>query len=439
MLLLGACNSPDNSIASDSSITPSPTSILDVPTIIPSSKVDQPTAEPTRQVNLPATDEPYPGPTAVGENQPVSTPDPYPGPQTSTPAPPDGGATDDNVYMPITSSADETATPAHTATPTPTAVPTLDFAAIQSDLWANGQDLGFVKIGFHTTILEERGVLDSWMQQLDQAGVPIFLKTVDNAEPIFKAQELMKESGVPHTLVFRSSGSVPFYELPAAQAAQLHWEEHRKKFPPELDPSVVWIETLNEPDRTRAEWLGQFAQETARLAMADGFRWAAFGWASGEPEPEHWQTPGMLAFLRLAGENPDRLAVALHEYSYLEDDLAHEYPYKVGRFQELFRIADAQGFPRPTVLITEWGWQYNDIPPVGQVMDELKWAAELYAQYPQVKGVGIWNLGTGCCYGDISEQVQEIIDPVTAFSLNNYYAIPQPPDQQAVDPQKFRP
>ncbi len=348
------------------------------------------------------------------------------------------------VFLPITSdsspaaaNAGETkeASPANSPTP----VPTIDFAAMRDSLRNNGRDLGYVKIGFHVTLPEDRDLLDPWMQQLDQAGVPFFLKAVDNAEPVFRAQELMKVSGVPHTLVYRSTGGEPLYDLPAEQAAQINWQDHRDRFPPELDPSLVWIETLNEPDRTQAEWFGRFAQEVARLAMADGFKWAAFGWASGEPEPEQWQTPSMLAFLQMAGENPERLAIALHEYSFLKENLAHEYPFKVGRFQELFRIADVQGFPRPTILITEWGWEHNNIPDPDQAMRDIAWASELYAPYPEVKGAAVWNLGIGCCFGDISEQVQQIIEPLTRYSLTHYFEIPQSPEKQAINPEQFRP
>ncbi|MDX1416061.1 MAG: hypothetical protein R3293_17825 [Candidatus Promineifilaceae bacterium] len=431
---LSACNSsPDQeSVEEPNNPEVSALSETTAGTATPSQPVATATPLPT-QTEIPSTPEPpYPPPNTEVHVVASETPAAYPAPPTVALAPADSDPATD-VYLPLTSGN------AVTPTPTPPVIPTVDFAAVRADLRANNQELGFAKIGFHTTIFENRDVLDNWMQRLDQAGVPIFIKTVDNAEPLFNAQELIKASGVPHVLVFRSSGSVPHYELEPLQAAQIHWTEHKDKFPPELDPSLVWVETLNEPDRTKAEWLGQFALETARLAQADGFRWAAFGWASGEPEPEQWQTPSMLAFLRLAAENPDRLAIALHEYSYLEDDIAHEYPYKVGRFQELFRIADSQGFPRPTVLITEWGWQYNDVPNKEQVMHELEWAAELYAPYPQLKGAALWNIGAGCCYGDISEQVQELIDPITEFSLNTYFSIPQPPAQQPINPDQFRP
>lgn len=382
---------------------------------------------------------PYPGPTEEIPPTKTRQPDSYPAPATVTPneQAQSGITATANIFLPVTSGSSQTATPPPPPTPAP--LPTLDFAAVRADLQANGQDLAFAKMGFHVTLPEDRDLLDDWMGRLDQAGVPLFIKTVDNAEPLFRAQELMKASGVPHTLVYRSTGGVPHYELEPALAAQVHWQEHREKFPAELDPSLVWIETLNEPDRTKADWFGQFALETARLAMADGFRWAAFGWASGEPEPEQWQTPSMLAFLQLAGDNPEQLAIALHEYSFLEENIAHQYPYKVGRFLELFRIADERGFARPTVLITEWGWEHNNIPHTDQALRDLQWASSLYAPYPQVKGAAIWNLGIGCCFGDISDQVQQIVNPVTEFSLTNFFSIPQSPNQKPTDPGQFQP
>lgn len=440
-LVLSACNA-DKPVNSDTPIvTIAEQGLVDtaVATTTPDNEM-----LPVPTMALPATesqsaDSSYPGPetftaTSLPEDYPgnvTATPLPKPNPQTS---PISENTGDNTIYMPFSSSQAASATP---IVPTATPIPALDFAAIRNDLQANGQDIGFVKMGFHVTLHENRDILDEWMQNLDAAGVPVFIKTVDNAEPLYRAQELTKASGVDHTLVYRSTGGVPLYELPPQQAAQLHWEEHRDKFPPELDPSLVWIETLNEVDRTRAEWFGQFALETARLSMADGYRWAAFGWASGEPEPEQWQEPSMLAFLRLAGENPDKLAIALHEYSYIKSDIAHEYPYKVGRFQELLRIADENGIPRPTILITEWGWEYADSPSKNDAMRDIAWASELMAAYPQVKGAAIWNLGVGCCYEDISEQVGQLIAPLMHYALNNYFSVPQ--ETAVVDPERFRP
>ena len=333
-------------------------------------------------------------------------------------------------------------TPTATSTPTPlpTPTPTIDFTAIRQQLQASGQDLSFVKIGFHTSIGGNRHGLDVWMHRLDEAGVPFFLKSVDDAGPLFEAQQLAQASSVPHTLVYRRSGQeydVPRYDLPPEQAAELHWQLHREVFPPELDPNLVWIETINEVDKNQAEWLGHFALKTAELALADGFKWAAFGWASGEPEPEQWQTPAMLDFLRLAGSNPERLAISVHEYSFLPEDIADQYPYKVGRFQQFYQIADQYNIPRPTLLITEWGWAYQNIPSVSQAMQHIAWAADLYAPYPQIRGAAIWHLG--CCFADVDDQTQRLIAPLTEYALGNYFTAPLPPAQAPIDIERKRP
>jgi hypothetical protein len=327
--------------------------------------------------------------------------------------------------------------------PTVAPVAALDFAAIRSELNSSGQELANVKIGFHVTVMDEATMqsLFDYLTMLDSAGVPFFLKSAGNAEPLLFAQQLMAASGVPHTLVYRSTNwDVPVYDASPEDSARLHWQRHRDAFPPELDPSVVWIETLNEVDKNRSDWLARFALSTAELSLAEGYRWAAFSWSSGEPEPEDWQSPAMLEFLKLAGNNPERLAIALHEYSFLPDDIGHDYPYKIGRFLELFRIADQYNIPRPTVLITEWGWAYDSIPPrVNRAMRDVAWAAALYAPFPQIKGAAIWTLGSGCCFGGISTQVAQLIPPLAEFSLTHYFTVPLGPEQAEVDPNLYQP
>lgn len=337
------------------------------------------------------------------------------------------------------------APPTPTVTPSPTPLPTVDFTAVRDQLATQNLALAPVKIGFHVGVGGNSIGLEQWMRALDAAGIPFFLKSVDNAQPILFAQELMQQSGVPHVLVYRKASQggssydwdVPNYALPPTEAATIHWQMHRDAFPPELDRNLVWLETINEVDKNRAEWLGQFALETAALALNDGFRWAAFGWSSGEPEPEHWQTPSMLAFLQLAGTNPDRLAIALHEYSYVRDDIADEYPFKIGRFQTLFQIADQYNIPRPTVLITEWGWTYEEVPPPSQALADIAWAAQLYAPYPQVKGAAIWYLGGQ--FGEIAEQAQRLIVPLTRYSVRNYFTAPVPPNLAPIQPEAYQP
>jgi PKD repeat protein len=320
-----------------------------------------------------------------------------------------------------------------TGPPLPSYCPsTLDFPAIRAQLNQQGEDLGFVKIGFHVGPGGNQNGLGEWMTCLDAAGVPFFLKSVDSAGQIWEAAQLKAASGVPHVLVYRrSTGSgwnwdVPDYNKTPFDAAVEHWQRQRQEFPPELEPykDLIWIETINEIDKNRSEWLGEFAYHTAQMAMDQGFNWAAFGWSAGEPEREHWEGPWMQQFLELAGNNPDRVAVALHEYSYVQDNLDRFYPNLVGRFQMLFDVCDTAGIARPTVLVTEFGWVYDDIAnSVQQAMEvDLPWAAGLYADFPQVLGTAIWYLGPG--FGGIANQAQKLIAPLTAYALQEYFVVP---------------
>ena len=383
--------------------------------------------------------EAYPAPpTQVGS----PLPNPYPARPTATAAQRGAPTTIAEIYLPSVREAAEppTPTPSATHTPSPTPTPTIDFTAVRAQLQANGQDLGFVKMGFHVGPGGNATGIGTWMERLNEAGVPFFLKSVDSAGPLTEAQEMVKTSGVPHTLVYRATGDsydTPDYGLPPAEAARQHWELHKAAFPPELDPSIVWIETINEVDKGRAMWLAEFARTTAQMALADGYRWAAFGWSAGEPEAADWESPAMLAFLRLAADHPERLAIALHEYSFLADNIGHEYPFKVGRFQQLFRVADQHGIPRPTVLITEWGWAYDNVPPPEQAMEDIAWAARLYSPYPEIRGAAIWYLGPG--YKGIADKVQRLIRPLTEYALGNYFAVPLRPAQEPIRPEQYAP
>lgn len=320
----------------------------------------------------------------------------------------------------------------------------LDYLSVAAVLRDQGLSLAYNKIGFHHGIGGIAGDDPEFVQMmtdLNDAEVPFFLKSTDNAQPIAIAQDLMEASGVPHVLVFRrASGSngnydVPDYSQSPVEAAVAHWQLHMDGFPPELDRNRMWIETINEVDKNRSAWLASFALETARLAIADGFRWAAFGWATGEPEREHWESPEMLAFLRFAGQHPDQVAIALHEYSLATSEIGRWYPYLVGRFQALFDVCDAHGIPRPTVLITEWGWEYARVPTPEEAMADIAWASWLYAAYPQVKGAAIWYLGGG--FGGIAEEARLLIEPVRAYSLSHYFGYT--PGIGAIDPQIFIP
>lgn len=341
------------------------------------------------------------------------------------------------------------------------AVPPIDFEAARATAQAQGLDLAFVNIGFHTGASGNTTGIGDYFETLNNAGVPIFLKSADTDGQLIEVQNLMKANEaagryVPHTLVFRLTDTkyeAPYYNLQLSpeEAAAVSWQLNRDNWPSGLDKRFVWFETHNEPGRygydgnLQIERLGRFSLATAKLAVEQGYRYAALGWSTGVPEPEDWEDPAMLEFLRYAGEHPDQVAVALHEYSLSADYIAPpppvnqddppQYPYAVGRFQFLFEVCDKYGIPRPTVLITEWGWTHDTIPQPIPALEDIAWASWLYAAYPTVKGAAIWYLGVGD--NGIHNQTQRLIAPLTDYAISHYFIID--PGIGRIDPNIFRP
>jgi hypothetical protein len=119
-------------------------------------------------------------------------------------------------------------------------------------------------------------------------------------------------------LIYRTTATdVAPYHLTPQGAAQQQWALLMSKLPPEVKAlkARIWVEIGNEQDKTRADWLGHYYAELAAIALPQGYRICGPGWATGEPEPADWETPGWLRYLRLCAASPGRLAVTVHEYS----------------------------------------------------------------------------------------------------------------------------
>ena len=261
------------------------------------------------------------------------------------------------------------------------------------------------------------------MPTLDAAGKPFGMMSADEYGFILESYD---STNADHIRLYRDVDySVPYYSATPKVAAEATWRELRADLPPEFDKRT-WIVIWNEPDKERADWLGETAYEISLLVLNDGYRVAFFGFSSGEPEYAHWSLPGMFKFLELATKNKDQIAVALHEYSFTTDHLLDDVPYYlVGRFQQLLDVCVEQGLTWPTIFITEFGWAYDDVPNVGSGMAQLKGAADLYAKYEAVKTASLWWLGGG--FGGIANKLQKYIDPVTNAALSYVPPPPVPP------------
>lgn len=302
--------------------------------------------------------------------------------------------------------------------------------------------MSFLKFGFHLGPGGNANGHGEFLHALDDAGIPYFCKAAD-AMP-YEAQEIARNSPVPHTVIYRRSLSfeddippsgdpdVPNYNKEPEAAAAEHWTWHKNHLPPELDPQIVWVEIINEPRREVewADWLGMFAYYTGQMALADGYKFSAFGYSAGTPDYGSWETDGMLKYLELCQQHPDRLSVSLHEYSLEVNDIWFKRGDHIGRFQELLAACDRHNLRRPMIFITEWGWTYDDVPSVNRAMQDYLAVGELYARYPEIAGAATWYLGPG--YGEIADEAQKFISPLKELTLNTIFddnpPPPPPPD-----------
>lgn len=322
--------------------------------------------------------------------------------------------------------------------------------------------------GLHTASGGD-GVKDGFYDSINAAGKRFCAKGAD-ALPHY-ALSVAQNSQIDHVIVYRISvpyddgpaagipslppsgdTGVPEYHLDPEAAADRHanWHldviEHRFA-PGEFDKAIVYIEITNETayDLEHASWMGHFATAAAKIINGRGYRFAAFGFASGNPDLGAWETPGMLEYLHYCAalDDPYQAIVALHEYSLSRKsiwtkavegegiiDTTPDDPdagYLVGRFRLLFEACDDLGIRRPFVVITEWGWTETAIPASIEVAKEhIISAGEWYAQWPEVLGCAVWYLGPG--YGGIAQQALKLVDPLEELVVSTEYVIDEPGD-----------
>ena len=324
--------------------------------------------------------------------------------------------------------------------------------------------------------------IGEYMQQLNAAGKAFCIMSAD-AFPLEAQQIMLDNPDVPHTVVFRRSvghegtvppsgnPDVPEYTLPPVEAAARHFGWHLAHRPAEMHPDV-WLMGENEIASrfefdneaaqiavplfdglrqrytrtdpvngaivygvTNGGWMAAYSLHAAQMALDAGQRYAAFGWASGNPEPEDWIHPQMLALLRLLAQHPDRLAVGLHEYSWRTDDILHGDGRLVGRFEDIMAVCRAESIPYPTTLVKEWGWTHNHVPQPAQAMDHILQVAAIYGRYPSIRGAAIWYLGPG--FEGIANGAQRLIAPLTQLTLTTQVEVevaPQPGDPPVPPP-----
>ena len=264
-----------------------------------------------------------------------------------------------------------------------------------------------------------------WIQQHDQAGIPLTLVSADDPAPLLLAQ-----GGHPdNTLVYRlSDAPLPDYTQAPALQAELNWAWHEQHWPPTLDPAQVWRETMNEFDPTQSAWVAEFATTQAKIAREEGKRVVLLSWAVAQPSKEQWLIPAMRELYQLLAQHPDQLAIGLHEFAEAEH-LFSTYPSHFGRFMGVFEIADSAKLARPTIILTQWGWKRDgSLTPVA-MLDQLVWANSFMAQFPPLRGAALWLP---------SAELQANLPQLLNYNLTSYQLIPND-TIAAIDPNAYAP
>jgi hypothetical protein len=322
--------------------------------------------------------------------------------------------------------------------------------------------MSYLRFGIHAAGVG--GVYDGfgdYIMAMQHGNKPAIVFAVDNAGPAFAVQALGRPFDVVGFRMTQRDGvSLDQLDYGADPVAFGQWrfEKTLEHWPPELDAARVWTTPCNEPSKERfselaklvsssragvlssgqaqevrqlqeqinsdTQWLAAFTLEYARLSIAAGRRFAAYGWSMGTPEAWFWELPDTLAYLRLCAQHPHLLGINLHEYSG-SDNLRDDYPWLIGRFAALHDICQRHGIARPTIIIGEFGWRENSLRPApDSFADQLMWAQALYAPCSNILGAAIWTLGHW--HGTVAQDFAALIPELSALALG-YVGDPVPP------------
>ncbi len=301
------------------------------------------------------------------------------------------------------------------------------------------------KVGFH-------GIgtgIGGFLRALTKARIRGVFKSLNNEGWIVEVVEAARASGVDHTIIFRGPApdhDVPNISLDPTTSAEQHWALVKSHLPAGVvdNRGLVWIEPTNEmstnaTDAPGTAWVADFSLAIARLMNGEGYRALLWAANSGQPEQNTW-TNEFRAFLEYCAEHPDVVGISTHEYmidaDYQVDPPYHPsiHPWHIGRFQRAIQAADELGIPRPTIVISELGWAYNDIPNnADKAKADIDWWSKFLAQYPNVKGACLWTLDQG--WKGATAKLPHLIPWLTEYTLTTEHPDPEPPPAPRPEPE----
>lgn len=211
-------------------------------------------------------------------------------------------------------------------------------------------------------------------------------------------------------------------------------------YPSDLLPyrDRIYTTYVNEPNTHNyhdMRYLAEGALTVARLSIRDNRRYAAWGWAGGNPEPEFWQLPETLEFLRLAELHPHLIAIKWHLYSFDNTNLFYDYNYQVQRYLQMYRAAEDHGIAPAKILAGETGWGEDSmLARESSAMAQLDKAQSDMVENRFWGGCMLWTKGDW--HGTIVKDMQSI-DPMVTDRARNYEGVTIPKIGEEMDCSEF--
>ena len=197
-------------------------------------------------------------------------------------------------------------------------------------------------VGFHCGI-GRRGYIGTYMRMLDEAELPFAICSVEDGGLIAEACGF---TDADHFICYRPKSDIDGRSLDEplhtgssdnyTESAESYYNRVKGKLDtaPEViaNKDRIWIALLNEADQNQSIFLAEMCLELAKLFNDDGWRVVLPNWATGSQYIDDLESPEHIELLRYAGNNRDRCAIGIHEYS-LDDYLLNGYPYLTGRWR----------------------------------------------------------------------------------------------------------
>ena len=308
--------------------------------------------------------------------------------------------------------------------------------------------------GVHCTAIGVFDGIGDYINLLRAADKPVSIQTVDSTVGLYDAYHSGEHP--QDGLVFRRTKvedvevdrlpveeSTGLYSGVPEELAQYHFDIINRNLPRytpegnvELDfHTRVWTCSINEPSRNIGdiEYLAKYTLAIGKLMLAADVKYLAYGWSTGTPEPEFWEHPITLEYLRLCEANPSMLGVSIHEYSLDKNDISVGYPNLIGRVANLLRTCVEHNISYPYIHIGEFGWEERHIDVRGDEANrQLTWADTVYKDLGINPNRCLWTLGNW--HNSTDEVVRDVIELLPLVTERCVNAVDEPTIPQPTIP-----